>query len=127
MALTHSVEDLLMGYSVACMAEVISWSSINGFSVESRAQAIFWPRLESACITFPQYTMLYSTMQQCIPDDIAAWHEPIKEFYPHRHSLSRVGPDILLDDQPVIPLPLRKCVMDLGPSPHTPPECQCNL
>ena len=54
--------------------------------------------------------MLYGTMHGI--HDKAAWDEPIKEFLHHRHSLSIVGPDILLDNQPVIPPPLRKCVMD---------------
>ena len=111
-AITNSAEDLMMGYTVACMAEVNSWSSIIGLSAEFRPQAISWPRLESACITCPQYTMLHKTVQQGIPDDKAAWDEQIKEFYPHRHSLSTVGPVIMLHDRPVIPTPLRKCVMD---------------
>ena len=111
-AITNSTEDLHMGYTVACMAEVNSWSFINGIAAEDRPQAISWPRLESACITCPQYTMLHKTLQLGIPDDKAAWDEQIKEFYPHRHSLSTVGPVILLHDRPVIPAPLRRSVMD---------------
>ena len=49
--------------------------------------------------------MLHKFVQQGISDDKAAWDEQIKDFYPHRHSFSTVGPVILLHDRPVIPNP----------------------
>ena len=56
--------------------------------------------------------MLHKTVQQGVPNDKAAWDEQINELYHHRHSLSTVGPVIMIHDRPVIPTPLRKCVMD---------------
>ena len=41
--ITHSTEDMMMEYMVACMAEVNSWSNINGISAECRPQALSWP------------------------------------------------------------------------------------
>ena len=111
-AITNYTEDLLLGYTVSCMAEVNSWSGIYSIAAEERPQAISWPRLEAACISCPQYTILHKTVQMGVPDDKAAWDEQIKDFYQHRHSLTTVGPVVMLHDRPVIPAPLRKNVMD---------------
>ena len=68
-AITQSIEDMQMGYTVACMAAINSWSSIHGITSEEKPQAISWSRLESACITCPQYTLLHKTVQQGVVDD----------------------------------------------------------
>ena len=111
-AVLHEAEDLMTGYTIAAMAEINSSATINTNSAQSSPQAISWSRLESACITCPEYTLLHNTVQQGVPDNKDAWDEQIKDYHTHRHSLTTLGPVVLLHDRPIIPSPLRRSVME---------------
>ena len=94
--LNYKLKSMRYRLSVHHIPDTISWRSgspiVNtpsrlsvDWTAQCRRQALSWPRLESACMTCPQYTMLHKTVQQGVPDDKAAWDEQIKELYPHRH------------------------------------------
>ena len=75
-------------------------------------EVLTWSRLEASCQQCPTYTILHQTVRQGVPDQSDAWDERIKPFFQHRHSLSTLGPVVLLHDRPVIPAALRQQVME---------------
>ena len=75
-------------------------------------QAITWSMLESACQACPQYQLLHSAILAGLSPDSKDWDQQLLPYFRHRHLLTTVGPVVLINDRPVVPLSLRPRVLD---------------
>ena len=97
------LEEIMMGQLFAHIAAI---------NHKSEVEALTWERLEAACLASGQYKLLHQTVQQGVSDNIQDWDLQLKEYFVHRHSLSTLGPVVLLHDRPVIPACLRQEVLE---------------
>ena len=87
------------------------YSTVSALLSNSSVEVLTWTKLEAACQQCPTYQLLHQTISQGVPEDSRAWDLRIKPFHHHRHSLSTLGPVVLLHDRPVIPAALRQQVL----------------
>jgi len=59
----------------------------------------------------PHYRLLHQTVQNGVSDNSQDWDIQLKQYFTHRHSLSTLGPVVLLYDRPVIQTSLRQETM----------------
>ena len=105
-AITADTEELMQGNIIASLA------FINApITAETTLDIISWQRLEAACLSCEEYTLLHQMIEHGVPEDKNSWDSTIQDYYPHRHSLVTVGPVVMLHDRPVIPRSLRPAVM----------------
>ena len=104
-------EHLFVGHIMSTIASVNTWSRVSPITVDHPPEALSWKRLESACLSCDTYKRLIKTIQT-VSNRKEDWDDVIADFYPHRNSLVVVGPVVLLHDRPVIPLALRKTVLE---------------
>ena len=107
-AISTDTDELLKGYVIASLALVNSKVTVDGST-----DVVSWARLEAACLSCEEYTLLHKTIKQGAPQEQSAWDAKIQDYYPHRHALITSGPVVLLYDRPVIPRSLRPIVMSL--------------
>ena len=100
--------------SIACIAEI----SVTSLAAESHIaplspiQVLTWQRLKEAAADSPIYSQLISLIPSGLPTTISEWPEPLRPYYPYRHSLLVVDDLVLCGDRPLIPASLREEVLE---------------
>lgn len=106
------LDDLLTGIILACLEDVNRHSFLTPLTSPSQPTVLSWARLEAGCLSCDNYKLLHNTVQSGVSDQKENWDERIKDFYQQRHSLTNVGPVVMLHDRPVIPQSLRQNVLE---------------
>ena len=106
------VEELMTGIILASITGINQQSLLSPLSSPEYPSALSWSRLEAACKTCEQYTLLHKMVQSGGSDKKEDWDDQISDFFPHRQSLVTVGPVVMLHDRPVIPRALRQNVLE---------------
>jgi hypothetical protein len=75
-------------------------------------QAITWSMLESACSGFPQYQLLHSAVLAGLSQDSKDWDQQLRPYFCQRHLQTTIGPVVLINDRPVVPVSLRPSVVN---------------
>ena len=103
------LEEMVLGSAAAHIAAI---------NHNSEVEAITWEKLETACLASPVYQLLHQAVQAGVSDNSQDWDIQLKEFFPHRHSLTTLGPVVLLYDRPVIPASLQQRIMEILHAAH---------
>ena len=103
------LEELVRGNVFAQIATIKHYSDV---------EAITWEKLQAACLASPIYQLLHKTMQGGMSDNRQDWDIQLKEFFIHRHSLTTLGPVVLLYDRQVVPTSLQQGIMEILHTAH---------
>ena len=80
--------------------------------VRQQPVVLSYSRLEAAAATCPLYTSLRSLLTSGPPEEKQSWPQQLHPYYQHRHALFVVGNVVLLHDRPVIPVAVRREVLE---------------
>ena len=75
-------------------------------------RALTWARLKEATVTSHVYAELKRMMADGLPENLEAWPETLRAYFPHRHHLTTSDGVIMCGERPLIPTSLRQEVLE---------------
>ena len=106
------MDNFLTGVILASLEDINNQSLLSPLTSPSQPTVLSWSRLEAACSSCEEYKLLHNTVKSGVSDQSSDWDEKIKDFFQHRHSLTNIGPVVMLYDRPVIPKSLQNNVLE---------------
>ena len=75
-------------------------------------RVVTWARLKEATLTSQVCSELVRMMADGLSDDLEAWPETLRAYFPHRHHLTTSDGVIMCGERPLIPTSLRQEVLE---------------
>ena len=100
-------EELMLANMTAVLASLMDDQTAEIAANQQSPQVITWDRLTNACENCPEYTKLHSKVQKGLPDTKSEWDADLLPYFKLRKELTTMGPVVLVNKRPVIPISLR--------------------